>query len=109
MPLIGGFVLIEDTESVKHRKLYNKEYNRKYRMYINGKCIPVEKRPRPNNCEICKKVPQRLDYHHWDDTHPEVGLWLCKMCHDMAEQVDKGLDSIYRELKCSIDGVHKYT
>jgi len=45
----------------------------------------VGKRPYPETCEICGKPPKNskisLHWHHWNDEHPEIGLWLCQKCH----------------------------
>lgn len=81
-----------------NREQYNetqKEYNRQHSLTINGKRVRLNKRPRPNACEVCGIVVDRLDYHHWDDEHPCLGLWLCLSCHKMAERIDKGLHITY--------------
>lgn len=59
---------------------------------INGKPVRVEgKRKYLGYCELCGKENVRLAYHHWDDKHPEKGLWVCMIpCHQICEQVDKG-------------------
>ncbi len=69
------------------RKLNTKKYG----------YVAVNKRAKPINmgCEVCHKPANRLDYHHWNDDYPCLGLWLCVQCHIMAEKVDKGLHIIY--------------
>ena len=80
-------------------KLYSRYYPRRYSLgvSVNGKFSyslkPEYKRPHPggNNllglCELCGKTV-RLNYHHWDDTQINKGLWLCARCHVLAEVVD---------------------
>ncbi len=99
--LIGGFVLVESKHSEK-TLAYMRDYARKHRLPLNGTTMVVEKRPRPDNCEVCGCTPKRLDYHHWDDNHPELGIWVCKTCHDMCEGIEKGLDKRYLIVKQSI-------
>jgi len=95
------------------RKAYNqsrreiqKEFRRKNRLctIINGKRVVVKcnKRPYPDNCEMCQKKVNRLGYHHWDDNKPEQGIWICYPCHIVAECVEKGTTDIiskYLQLK----------
>jgi mannosyltransferase OCH1-like enzyme len=33
----------------------------------------------------------RLYYHHWDDNHPEFGIWVCMPCHSIVEAIEKNL------------------
>jgi len=84
---------------------YYREYARKYLIKINGKSVRVNKRPRPDNaCEICgKTVRKRLHYHHWDDEHPEYGIWVCGSCHHLCWFVENSLHTKYLELKRMID------
>ena len=55
----------------------------------NGKTIRVKKRPWTGYCELCGrncKIPrQRTSWHHWDENHPEKGIWVCGKCHWAAE------------------------
>ena len=59
----------------------------------------VRKRPNPipGQCELCKERPLKLQYHHWDDNHPQRGLWVCPTCHYFVEGVDSGLTSSHLE------------
>lgn len=53
----------------------------------------LSKREYPGVCELCgKEQGKGLYYHHWDDEHPDIGLWLCYSCHRIAEYADKHLD-----------------
>jgi len=62
--------------------------------------VRVTKRPYTGVCELCGKSPLRLDWHHWDNSHPEHGMWLCYgQCHIFAEKVELGLVEKYKELK----------
>lgn len=67
---------------------YMKDYFRQN--VLNGKKTRVPKRPFPegSKCEVCAKPRILLAYHHWDDEHPELGIWLCRYCHFIAEAVD---------------------
>jgi hypothetical protein len=31
---------------------------------------------------------KRLEYHHWDDSRPSMGIWMCYQCHRLAERID---------------------
>jgi len=71
------------------------------RTTINGKSkwFHVRKRPYPDSCELCGKKKKRYDWHHWDDEHLELGLWLCISCHKFAEGVEQDLLERYLNLK----------
>jgi len=63
------------------------------------------KRIMPSVCEVCGRPPRNkrcLDYHHWDDDTPALGVWVCSSCHHMAEKVDRGLHTVYIDLKARI-------
>ena len=63
----------------------------------------LNKRARPDGiCEICQGKTVRLDYHHWDDSNVNLGLWVCKRCHVLCGGVEKGFDKIYLKLKDEI-------
>ena len=86
---------------------YQKIYNRQHTLVVGGKRIVVNKRTRPDTCEVCEMVGDytgdRLSYHHWNDSNPHLGLWLCFMCHRMAEGVDRGLYTIYLKKKAEVN------
>jgi hypothetical protein len=75
----------------------------------NGKVWhTLNKRPYTGYCELCKKEqPYKLNYHHWDDTKPENGVWVCVRCHTVCEGVEKQLVGLYLILKEQINGGHK--
>ena len=56
-----------------------KRGGRRNRFFIMG----VIKRTYPENslCEICGKISKKLGYHHWDDSNPSQGIWVCTSCH----------------------------
>jgi len=81
------------------RKEYSKKYNRDHYLLVNGKIVRVSKRPFPRRCELCNREKKRFAWHHWDDRHPEFGLWLCNRCHLAAEAEEENLIDKYRELK----------
>ena len=89
------------------KKCLNKNVKEYHRQTIisstNGKFYRVNKRFRPNKCEICNKEKNRLDYHHWDNDFPALGLWLCTRCHRSAEGFVHGFSiEKYLELKIKI-------
>lgn len=82
----------------KIRKV-NLEYSRQHRLGCNGGKYynGLNKRQRPDDiCEVCNRKVHKLDYHHWDDSNLNVGIWVCPSCHRMCEQIDKGFDSAYK-------------
>lgn len=85
-----------------------RKYRRNHLVILkNGRQIYIKnKRIRNNNCcELCGQIPKRLFYHHWDDEHPEWGMWLCTYCHHFAERVDHNNLGKYLQLKAEIEGV----
>jgi len=84
------------------------EYNRITQLgtVINGKSVVItglRKRPHTHYCELCgTHIKKRFSYHHWLDDLPEVGLWLCFKCHQLAETIDERKELIdkYISLKC---------
>ena len=70
----------------------------------------VKKRPHPGRCELCERDKSsggkvlKLSWHHWDDDHPEQGVWLCRSCHQFAEIVDwKGIERVHKYLGLKLD------
>mgnify|MGYP001615358700 CR=1 FL=1 len=101
--LLGGFV---DVAKPNPQLGVYRDWRRNNILPINGKLVRVNKRPRPNDtCEVCGITTPKLDYHHWDDSRPELGVWVCKKCHNIAEGVDNGLALNYLELKRSISNM----
>ena len=85
---------------------YSRDWARKRRLSKgDGTYIYVEKRdyPEDNNCELCRKHPTKLEYHHWDGNWPEAGLWLCIHCHKIAEAYERGAISKYLQLKQAVE------
>lgn len=76
-----------------HKKQFQ-DYQRTHyltssKLSSNGKSINVNKRPYTNYCEICGKPKlKNLNYHHWNNTTPELGIWVCCKCHNLAEALD---------------------
>ena len=85
----------------------NKAYREKYVVYAHEprlQRILIKNKPaRPELCQICGKL-KPSSYHHWDDEHPERGLWLCAHCHRVADRVELGYHERYLELKKTFDG-----
>jgi hypothetical protein len=88
---------------------YNKQYRRKHSLgYHNKRISGLNKRPYTNYCEICGKFqPKKLNYHHWNDSNPSMGIWVCYQCHILVEFIEKGkfvkADRLYHALKLSIE------
>lgn len=76
-----------------------KEYRRQHTLGTSKGRIAVHKRPRPNNtCEVCGGEFKRLEYHHWNEALPELGVWVCYKCHQRAEMVDKAWEHLEKYL-----------
>ena len=59
------------------------------RLGIGGKWVGgFNKRAYSEICEVCGGGGV-LVYHHWDDSNPNKGLWLCRRCHSIAEIIDR--------------------
>ncbi len=54
-------------------------HDQKTRHSITG----IVKRDYPHDCycEVCHINHKLLSYHHWDDTFPSWGVWMCAGCH----------------------------
>lgn len=73
---------------------------------VNGVWVPVwldapNKRPRPSCCELCGVPfkPNNYAYHHWDDSDPSKGIWVCKTDHIIVNTLDKIPDFANRYFK----------
>lgn len=53
--------------------------------------IKTSKRPHTLTCEMCHNSTKQSQYHHWDDEHPEWGIWVCCICHMFCEGIENGL------------------
>lgn len=87
----------------EHRGQYN-DYQREYEKThqnkrnfhrvgtrVSGKTVYLQapyKKAKPVRCEICNRNAKQLDYHHWDDSKPSKGLWLCRRCHTAVEALE---------------------
>ncbi len=68
----------------------------------NGKTVYLNapyKRSKPDKCELCNRTTKYLGYHHWNDSNPSVGLWLCAHCHIFAEHVENSMIHVYQVAK----------
>ena len=54
----------------------------------NGKTVLVNRRPKPDHCEVCGSPTNKLSWHHWIDDEPEKGVYVCLFCHIIAETID---------------------
>lgn len=74
----------------KTRTEWMRNYSRRHVLHVNGKAIcGLDKRAWTGYCELCNKENIRLHYHHWDDSRPSMGIWICQLCHYMCEQLEK--------------------
>jgi hypothetical protein len=66
---------------------------------VNGHhhLFTVQKRERPDHCELCNESCEILDWHHWDPNNLNKGIWVCKKCHPLAEYLDGYEDKEYLE------------
>ena len=72
---------------------------------LDGRWKGLNKRQYTGICELCGCEKDRLEYHHWDDQYPDMGLWLCFRCHRHAEALDHDvldIAELYFSLKNSI-------
>jgi hypothetical protein len=67
----------------------------------NSHYVKVIKRTYTGVCDMCHDQKcNHLYWHHWDDLYPELGLWLCALCHMFAEGIEQGRKvEVYLELK----------
>lgn len=75
------------------------------KLTLNGKrrSYHVKKRPWPSACELCHRGKKIYGWHHWNNEHPEIGMWLCVTCHTFVEGLERGLDpSAYFKLKSKL-------
>lgn len=84
-----------------HLRKNSRDYVRTHYITVQDgtTAVALYKRVRPASCEICNHEKRKLDYHHWDDSTPSLGIWSCHDCHRVAEGVDKGLHLVYLALK----------
>jgi len=93
----------EYREKLRQSNKLRFDYFRHNVMCINGKHVTVRKRRFQGYCELCGRTDlgrgkaHHLYYHHWDDKHPEYGIWVCFWCHRYCEAVDD--DSEYRMME----------
>jgi hypothetical protein len=69
----------------------------------------LNKRDYSGKCEICGWIPNGkkiLAYHHWDDTNPSKGLWVCYVCHCFVERMDKGFLPKYSTLRMEVENAY---
>lgn len=60
--------------------------------------------PQDGYCEICHSNNKRLAYHHWNDSFPSWGIWMCAGCHLGSNFLEKTeLTKKYTELRESIE------
>jgi len=83
------------------------DYNRQTQLKttVDGQVViftGLNKRSFTHFCELCGgHIKVKFCYHHWLDDFPELGMWLCFKCHQLAETLDNLSDLIpkYLQLK----------
>lgn len=97
--------LVREADPIAYR-LRVRDWKRRRRIGTSHGDIIGDKRPFKGVCEICGlPLEKGLIYHHWDDGHPEWGIWCHKgTCHIIAEATDRGLAEKYLKLKREISG-----
>lgn len=97
--------------NVERQRHSTKEWRRNHRgdsRKVGRIRLPKGERKRPYTgvCEICGKIDngsRMLEYHHWDDEMPAMGMYLCNRCHMIAGGVEGGLDTTYRDVRYRIE------
>lgn len=66
--------------------------------------IRCKKRRYTNVCEMCGKECNTA-YHHWDDTQPELGLYVCGLCHKVIHAIQElpSFEAIWLEKKRQVE------
>lgn len=80
-----------------------RDWNRNHRVSSGGRTLSGNKRTWRETCELCGKTPKRIEYHHWDDSCLERGVWVCKPCHRFVERVDHRWYEKWMKLKEEIE------
>jgi len=93
----------------EHRK---RRAENNLRVKIGGKGrwvkLRVKKRPKPSQCELCRRSPygkwKLLNWYHWNPEKLEIGMWLCPPCHWFVGGVERGLKADeYIKLKIKLE------
>jgi len=100
----NGYYYCSKKHSAESRRIKQRDLHRGKYLYLLGEVgkrhpVRVNKRPRPNACELCGKERDRFHYHHWDDKKPERGMWVCMRCHSHITACEKGFCEKYLKLK----------
>jgi hypothetical protein len=108
------------TQSINPYNKSHPDYKRNTILNVRGKRLEnIRKRPYTNHCEVCGRPlgvgegsrdlslisKNRGNYHHWNDEHPEKGIWVCQWCHWGIEAIDHGFNhrDKYLNLKEAIE------
>ena len=91
--------LYREKNKVKIKDYHRQHWIKSIDEFGNHIMIRANKRlyPQNNVCEICNKIKTKLDYHHWDNEHPENGIWCCAGCHQGCNALERipNLSNIY--------------
>lgn len=79
---------------------------------LAGRFRNLHKRPYTEICEVCgsyvKPEHKQIEYHHWDDANPSLGVWCCSKCHKAMSRIERGQPDPIRErywaLKAELTG-----
>lgn len=94
-----------ERKRAKARTQQLRDYRRKYIVRsADNKYLKGKKRAWTPICELCKKRPRLLGYHHWNDDDLSRGVWICPPCHVKVEAVDNPeFVKKWKNLKANID------
>jgi hypothetical protein len=75
-----------------------KEWRAKYperakAQQVAGNAVRDGKLVKPDICEGCG-LHKRVEKHHPDYSRPLLVMWLCKVCHAIADKVRRKLESV---------------
>ena len=90
-------------------RVHDRDQARKYTLqtYRNGKLIYLrgnkQDYPMDQKCTLCGRVTKKLDYHHWNDRDISKGIWMCYLCNQMSDRIERKLHLKYLELKEEIE------
>ncbi len=83
-----------------------RNYHRKNIISTTNRRIFARKRPHSGQCELCgRNYTKWMNYHHWDDSNPALGIWLCRTCHVTVHHLQKHPNflELYQKIKREVE------